>query len=99
MTDTARVLLGFVVAGLAFGVSALGLAAALVVVWAFLDSFIAGVLGVLALVFSPLLGHLAHVHSRVARLFVLTVGSKTGRGRASKSILDLGWETAKGGLD
>ena len=53
MTDAARVRLGFVLATVAFVVSALFVAAALVVVSAFTGALVAGFLGVAALLFSP----------------------------------------------
>ena len=54
MTDTARVRLGFVLAAVAFVVSALVVAAALVVVWAWTGPLVAGFVGVTALLFSPI---------------------------------------------
>ena len=53
MTDTARVRLGFVLAAVAFVVSALFVAAVLVVVRAYTGPLVAGFLGVAALLFSP----------------------------------------------
>ena len=53
MTDTARVRLGFVLAAVAFVVSALFVAAVLVVVRASTGQLVAEFLGVAALLFSP----------------------------------------------